>query len=96
MWVNLCTSVDGCALTDSGVVADDGDGVLALELQVLRDSADDGRGEYSAVFTDTRSVEDAGVGHDLGACTYFYVVFDVCKRADVGGVVNLGARMNIC
>ena len=43
------TAMDGDELAEDVIVADESPGLFAVELQVLRDSADDGGGEDMAV-----------------------------------------------
>ena len=44
-----CTAVNGNELTQDVIVADEGPGLFAVELQILRDSSDDSGGEDMAV-----------------------------------------------
>ena len=73
---------DRRALANRRIVADHGRRILALELQVLRQTGHDSRRMHLAVLSQTRAVQNHGARADPAAVAYLDVGSDVCKRFD--------------
>ena len=89
-------SVDGHVLTDEVVVADDGDGVLAPELEVLGHCAYDRAGEDGVAVAYPRAGQDGAVRHQLVAVADDDVAADVDEWFDLDILANLGTGMDVC
>ena len=72
-----CTAMDGDELTQHTVVADDGPGLFAAELQILRDATDHGVREDMAVIAKYHIVINIREG------VYRYVFPDLGFRAHI-------------
>ena len=90
------TAVDRDELTHDVVVTDDGPGLFAVELQVLRYSTDDGGGEDVAVLAHFDVTADGGAGIDDATVTYLYVAVDGHERTYLYILANFGFGMNTC
>lgn len=88
-------TVDGDALAEGGVVADNREGVLAAELKVLGNSRDYGTGEYVAVFADTSPFEDGDVAADAGAFADLDVIVDCDERINHYAGSNFRAGVDV-
>lgn len=89
------TTMNGSALADGGVVSDDGEGLFAVELKVLRDGSYDCRGEDTAVLADSGTMHDAGIGHNDRTGSDFHIIFDIGKGTNLCSWVNLSRRIDV-
>ena len=71
------TAMDGDELTEDTVIADDGPGLFAAELQVLGDTADDGIGKDMAIIAEDHIIID------IGERIYRDVLADLSLRAHI-------------
>ncbi len=91
-----CATVDCHTLAQSGVVADDGHGVLAAELEILRHGRHDCAWEYAAVLADACSRHDGDIAADAGTLADLHVFLDGDERIYHHAGIDLGGRMYIC
>ena len=71
------TAMDGDELTEDTVIADDGPGLFAAELQVLGDTADDSIGKDMAIIAENHIIID------IGERIYRDVLADLSLRAHI-------------
>jgi hypothetical protein len=90
------TAVDGDELTEDVIVADEGPGLFAVELQILRDRADNGGGEDMTVLAQFGIAADSSVGINDTSVADLYVPVDTNERTDLYILTDLSFGMNRC
>jgi hypothetical protein len=88
--------VDGDELTEDVIVADEGPGLFAVELQILRDRADNGGGEDMTVLAQFGIAADGSGGVDDTAVADLYVPVDTNERTYLYILTDLSFGMNRC
>lgn len=88
--------VDGDHFTDDVAIANHGVGLLALELEILRNSADYGTGKDLAITADGGEGFNHGVGRNGSPIADLAMIPDDGIRADFDVFANLGGGMNKC
>ena len=75
-------TVDDDFLTEDIVIADDEQGVISLELEVLRSCAQDGSLIHNVVYSHTGAPEDTGVWHDGAIVANDDIAVDAGERVN--------------
>ena len=86
----------GDTLAYDGAVADYGHGLLALELEVLGRTRDDGSGIDGDILAYAGSLHDGDIGAYACSLAYLDVTVDGDERVDDDAGMYLGVRVDVC
>ena len=86
--------VDGDAFAQDGFIADDYAGRTALEFEILRGTADPGKGVYDAIGTNRGVAIDNRVSHQLGPRADFDIGADHAVCTEFNAFAKLGTLFN--
>ena len=89
------SAVDGGTFAQRGAVAYDGERLLTLEFEVLRNAGHHGAGEDGYIVADARTGENGYVAVYHGVVADFHIVVDSGEIADADVIAYYRARMDV-
>jgi hypothetical protein len=84
----LSPSVQSAIFPDYDIIANEENGLLPFILEVLRHATYNSSGEYLAIFTHARPIQDNGIGANPAIGSNLHIFLNSNKRRDHCAFVN--------